>query len=115
MAKKVKDNTKTTKSKGIPEDIKAQAEAIVNEFNAKVLRNPDYFYNTRYKGNHLYLDRSDGPVCRLTFTGDITGWDFAIYKYSAGRYDPDEWLFPGSQHLDGSIPGALKAGLEAYP
>ena len=27
----------------------------------------------------------------------------------------DEWMFPGNQYLDGTIEGAMKAGLEAYP
>ena len=42
-------------------------------------------------------------------------WGFAIYKYGDTRNDADEWLFPGSQHLDGTIAGAMRAGLEAYP
>jgi hypothetical protein len=41
-------------------------------------------------------------------------WEFAIFKYSAETYDPGEWFFPGSQHVDGTIEGAMKAGLEAY-
>jgi hypothetical protein len=45
----------------------------------------------------------------------MSHWDFAIFKYSDMKYDPDEWLFPGSQHIDGTIEGAMKAGLEAYP
>lgn len=31
------------------------------------------------------------------------------------RYDPNEWFFPGSGYLDGTVEGAMKAGLEAYP
>ena len=42
-------------------------------------------------------------------------WEFAIYKYSDERYDPNEWMFPGAEYLNGTIEGALKAGLEAYP
>ncbi len=42
-------------------------------------------------------------------------WEFAIYKYSDGRYDPDEWFFPGSGEVDGTIEGAMQAGLQAYP
>ena len=33
-------------------------------------------------------------------------WEFAIYKYSAERYDAEDWMFPGSQH------GVLKLKLE---
>jgi hypothetical protein len=42
-------------------------------------------------------------------------WEFAIYKYSDERYDPDEWMFPGAGDVDGTIEGAMKAVLEAYP
>jgi hypothetical protein len=37
------------------------------------------------------------------------------YKYSDERYDEEEWFFPGAGHVDGTIEGAMKAGLEAYP
>lgn len=40
---------------------------------------------------------------------------FAIYKYSDERYDPEEWRFPGAGHLDGTVEGALRACMEAYP
>jgi putative transposase len=42
-------------------------------------------------------------------------WEFAIYKYSDERYDADEWLFPGAGYVDGTLEGAMRAGLEAYP
>jgi hypothetical protein len=42
-------------------------------------------------------------------------WEFAIFKYSDGNYDADEWMFPASEHVDGTIEGAMRAGLEAYP
>jgi hypothetical protein len=51
----------------------------------------------------------------LEYTGDIKKWDFAIFKYSDERYDPEEWFFPGAGHIDGTIEGAMRAGLEAYP
>ncbi len=41
--------------------------------------------------------------------------DFAIFKWSREDYDPEEWFFPGVEHVDGTIEGAMKAGLEAYP
>ena len=55
------------------------------------------------------------PVARLTYTGDMKKWEFAIFKWTRERYDPDEWFFPGSNLFDGTIEGAMKAGLEAYP
>src|SRR5918996_2157299 len=100
----------------IPDDIKSQVDAIVATFNTRVIRDPNRYYCTRYRGNHLYLDRLDyGMVkarCRLTYTGPMDNWEFAIYKYSDERYDPDEWMFPGAGHIDGTIEGAMKAGLE---
>jgi hypothetical protein len=42
-------------------------------------------------------------------------WDFAIYKYSDEAYDSDEWFFTGAEEVDGTIVGAMRAGLKAYP
>jgi len=103
----------------IPENIREQVDEIVAKFNQRVIKNPALFFVTRYSGGYLYLDRnSDGmvePICRLKYRGALDKWDFAIYKYSKETYDPDEWFFPGAGHVDGSIEGAMKAGLEAYP
>ena len=105
--------------KTIPPAIKKQADKIVAEANQRVSNDPNVYYTTRYRGRYLYLDLVDygqaGPICRLAYNGDIDDWEFAIYKYSRERYDPDEWFFPGSGHVDGTIEGAMKAGLEAYP
>lgn len=106
--------------KSIPDDVKAAVAATIEQFNQNVGRQYQTTYVPRYRGNHLYLDRIDfggnqGPICRLTFTGDLSSWDFAIYKYSDNRYDPGDWLIPGLEHLNGTVEGAMKAGLEAYP
>lgn len=70
-------------------------------------------------GEYLYLDKVDshgpGQVCRLKFNGGEDNWSFAIYKYSSGRYDGEEIFFPGEECVDGTVEGALKAGLLAYP
>jgi hypothetical protein len=34
---------------------------------------------------------------------------------SKNRYDPNEGFFPGVEYVDGTVEGAMKAGLEAYP
>jgi hypothetical protein len=105
--------------KGIPENIRVQLEETVNRFNDEIIQDPDDFYHIRYRGNYVYLGRETFgtiyPICRLRYTGKVDGWEFAIYKYSDERYDPDEWMFPGAEHLDGTVEGALRAGLEAYP
>ena len=107
------------KTKGIPKEMKENVESIISQFNKKTFKRNDCYYAARVKGNYLYLDRNDygkiGPICRLTYKGKIDNWDFAIFKWSREIYDPDEWMFPGSNCVDGTIEGALKAGLEAYP
>ena len=106
-------------SKGIPQEIKNQVEQIVEDFNRTVINNQNVYYIPRYRGRFLYLDRFNygrsGPICRLTYTGSLDQWEFAIFKYSDERYDPEEWFFPGAGHVDGTIAGAMQAGLEAYP
>jgi hypothetical protein len=91
----------------------------VDRFNTEFMRDRDCYYLTRYRGHYLYLNRNTfgrtEPICRLRYTGAMDNWVFAIYKYSSERYDADDWLFPGSGFLDGTIVGAMKAGLEAYP
>ncbi len=107
------------KNKGIPDDVKEKVTNIVQHFNHKNSRRGDCFYTARFQGQFLHLDRSDygnvGPICRLKYTGKMDNWDFAIFKWSSERYDPDEWMFPGSELVDGTVEGAMKAGLEAYP
>ena len=102
----------------IPDDVKQQAEAVIDAFNRRVIRDPDRYYVTRSRGQYLYLDRlADGAprrVARLTYDEATGTWEFAIFKYSDERYDAEEGLFPGSDFLDGTLEGALKAGLEAY-
>lgn len=38
-----------------------------------------------------------------------------MFKYSSETYDPNEWMFPGQELLDGTIEGALQAGMKIYP
>jgi hypothetical protein len=103
----------------IPEQVRKQVDEIVEGFNKRVIKTRHCYYIPRYKGSYVYLDRFSygrvGPICRLKYTGRMDEWEFAIFKYSDERYDPDEWLFPGDNYVDGTIEGAMKAGLEAYP
>ena len=103
----------------IPDDVKRQAEAVISAFNQKVIRDPGRYYVARYRGQYLYLARlaSGAPrrIARLAYDEAAGAWEFAIFRYSDERYAADEWLFPGSDFLDGTLEGALKAGLEAYP
>ncbi len=101
-------------------EIKLQADAIVARFNVEQLRGrPWAHYVTNYRGPHLCLGHQRGgrfwPICRLTYTGAMNRWEFAIYKYSDEAYDPEEWCFTGAEEVDGTIEGAMRAGLKAYP
>ena len=59
------------KQESIPDKVKEEVLEIIEEFN-KESGSDDYYYQARFRGKHLYLDRSDygnlGPVCRLTYT-----------------------------------------------
>jgi hypothetical protein len=107
-------------AKAIPADVQRRAAEVVERFNREVLAGGrGVRYVPRFKGLFLYLDRqgagAPGPICRLKYTGSFEAWEFAIFKYSSETYDSHEWMFPGSQFIDGTIEGALKAGMEAYP
>lgn len=103
----------------IPDAIKTQVADRISAFNRMVLQDPHVSYLPRYRGAFLYLDRCDygrvGRIARLTYAGALDRWELAIYRYSDERYDPDEWLFPGAEELDGTIEGAMRAGMVAYP
>lgn len=132
------------RKKAIPQDIRDQVIAIVNQFNeenarpqepgpmqkllkmmgrASAIEDNQYRegeYVPRFRGSFLYLDRVGwngrlSEICRLKWTGDMTDWEFAIYRHSRNRYDPDEWMFPGSGEVDGTVAGAMRAGMAAYP
>lgn len=104
--------------RSLPAEVKQEVETIVDRFNIKRLSRLGIAYSARFRGLYVYLDRDDGggpgPICRLKYTGDMKRWGFAIYKYSSDRYDPEEWWFPGADLVDGTVEGALKAGMKAY-
>jgi len=104
--------------KMIPDDVRATVVDVVEQFNQKELQNFGCHYIARFQGKHLYLDRyaygRQGPVCRLKYNGKFDEWEFAIFKWSSESYDPDEWFFPGREFVDGTIEGAMQAGMEAY-
>jgi hypothetical protein len=78
---------KNMATKSIPKDVKAKVIDIIDRFNRDVLADDYRTYIARFKGNYLFLYRDDGgykpgPICRLRYTGDMTKWVFAIYRYS---------------------------------
>jgi hypothetical protein len=105
--------------KRIPDQVRDQVRAIVERFNEKEMRGLPSSYTARFQGSYLYLDRNDWGrlvhICRLKYNGAMDSWDFAIFRYSREAYDPNEWMFPGGGHVDGTVEGAMRAGLKAYP
>ena len=107
--------------KVIIDETKREIIKIINNLNNINFHDyvEDLAYFAEFKGEFLYLKRKEfgkiSPVARMTYTGNMKKWKFAIFKWSSEEYDPDEWFFPGVEHVDGTIEGAMKAGLKAYP
>ena len=130
------------KSKSIPKEIKNKVLEIVEAFNkehdttflmtfrgqfaylAKTEERPmaNIFQEIIAKKMGIPLSQMpkkktpkiETKLGRLKYNGQIDNWDFAVFKYSREFYDPDEWMFPGAEELDGTIEGALIAGQEIY-
>jgi hypothetical protein len=113
MAEEKKDR------KWIKDDVREEVRRIVDEFNRKNLDMDKCYYIPRFQGKKCYLDRFEygriSRVCYLLYKGDINDWGFAIYLWSAGCYDAEDYLFPGDEFLEGTIEGAMKACMKAYP
>lgn len=108
--------------RAIPAGLKERIKKLVDDFNKKELReyNGKVYYKPEFRGKYLYLDRVDFneqfPVMRLGYTGNLRDWDFAIYRFSKGNYAKDDlFIVPGFEYFDGTIKGALRCGMEAYP
>ena len=103
------------KKNKIPQGVKDEALKTVKTYNEQ--NNTNYFIY--FKGQFAYLERADKKIPtkigRLKYLPNKKKWDFAVYRYTKERYDPDEWMFPGQGLLDGTIEGAMKAGMEIYP
>jgi hypothetical protein len=103
------------KQTGISPAILAQIEERITAFNKKHLKS--FWYKVR--SNQIYIIRSDfrgeyENTCRLTYAGNLEKLSFAIFRYSNNTYDSFA-LFPGREYLDGSLEGAMKAVMVAYP
>jgi len=98
----------------ITDKIKKEVQNIVDKFNKEHKSK----FLVKYRGRFLYLSKVDmfniTNVGRLEFRGDMDNWSFAVFKYSSETYDPDEFFFPGRGELDGTVEGALRAGLDIY-
>ncbi len=103
------------KKPAITDAIREQMTLRIKTFNEK----QKCCYISSFKGRFMYLEQwkpgSKNPVCRLKFNGKIDDWEFAIFKWSNETYDSKEMFFPGAECVNGSVEGAMKAGLLAYP
>jgi hypothetical protein len=103
----------------VPVEIQNELNDRVKKFNEEKLSKSYCKYDIVIKGkfiylNHQYQGNTTSKVARLTYNGDINKMYFAIYKYSSEMYDPNEFFYPGSEFINGTIEGAMKAGLKAY-
>ena len=103
------------KKNKIPQKVKDEALEMVVRYNEQ--NNAEY--QLHFRGQFAYLERIDNniptKIGRLRYMPKKKAWNFAVFKYSNEKYDPDEWMFPGWELLDGTIEGAMKAGMEIYP
>ena len=103
----------------IPDEIREKVSVVVEEFNQQELKDMNARYIAKFQGRFLYLDRvaygQKEPVSRMEYFKEIDKWEFAIFKWSTEIYDPDECMFPGSEFVDGTVEGAMRAGMRAYP
>lgn len=103
----------------ISDEVRSRVLSTVERFNRDELEAGRCSYKARFTGPYCYLSRDDygreGPICRLRYNSGTESWEFAIFKWSSESYDPDEWMFPGSELVDGTLEGAMRAGMEAYP
>jgi hypothetical protein len=103
----------------IPDEIRAKVSENVEKFNQKEFKDLDVRYVARFKGRYLYLDRvaygENEPISRLEYLEAINKWEFAIFKWSTESYDANDFFFPGSELFNGTVEGAMKAGMKAHP
>jgi hypothetical protein len=100
-------------------EIKLEADAIVARFNVEQLRGqPWAHYVTNYRGAHLWatsteagLDRSAGSPTPVTCNTGISPSTSTATNTTIRM----SGFFSGAEEVDGTIEGAMRAGLKAYP
>jgi hypothetical protein len=108
--------SKKKKNKKLTDALKERVEQEVLEYNTA--NGTNYF--VKFRSAFVYLARIDrngktSKIGRLKYIPESDKWDFAVFKYSTEVYDPNEWFFPGQEFLDGTITGAMEAGMKIYP
>ena len=132
-------------AKSIPQQVKEEVIRIVDKFNEKhntffdISFRGEFAYLSKYQKENeevasLFremlakmmriplrkmppqeIEYIETKLGRLKYEGKMDNWSFSVFKYSSERYDPHEWFFPGAGELDGTIEGALRAGMVIYP
>jgi hypothetical protein len=100
----------------VPLSIQSMLQERVDAFCKSVGLRDRYVADARGKFIFIYRDLPDYSrirICRLTYLGDTENMPFALFNYKTERYSTSESGFFGAEHLDGTIEGALKAGIEA--
>ena len=103
----------------IPIDEQAQLQERANFFKKKFVPKTSWQFVADARGKFVYLRRymNDGScqnLGRLIYEGNIENMAFSIYRYNTEKYDTKA-DFVGAHHLNGTLEGALKAILEAFP
>ena len=102
----------------ITPEVKKKITEIVENFNTKEFTQGKLKYIAEFEDKYIYLKVQEtehlSPVVRMEYNGDIKNLNFAIFKWSSESYDPDETFFPGAEEVNGTLEGAMKAGIKAY-
>ena len=90
--------TKSTRRKRqpIPEEVAEHIRATVDDFGYPALEQET-------RGAFCYLYYAGKPLSRLGYRGELVEWDFAIYKYTSGKYSNAGYLIPDRASLDRCI------------
>lgn len=104
----------------VPISLQSKLCDRASAFSKKELPGAKYRYFPDARGKFIYLCRlwpngDTQRLGRLTYEGDPENMEFAIFKFRSGKYDPKDKEFPGSQYLDGTLEGALRALTAAHP
>ena len=104
----------------IPQEVQEEIEARVATFNATHMGKYKEKFVAIFKDKHVHLmtitkkHMEPGPICRMTYKGDINDMAFAMFLYSCERYDTDPFGCPGEEYIDGTVEGAMMAGCKTY-
>ncbi|NGX64010.1 MAG: hypothetical protein KR126chlam6_01434 [Candidatus Anoxychlamydiales bacterium] len=101
----------------VPIALQSMLQNRVNAFYKQKFLKYHYYVDARGKFIYLYrlMPKGIQRLGRLTYLGDPENMEFTIFNDLSEKYDPKKRLFSGSVYLDGTIEGALKAVVEAYP